>query len=129
MGLWIAQAHLSTEVQKRNKKPVVPHFQGEIGLCTDFFQLAHKVFACTKNIEVGSAVMSLMCNGGPIGMAERYGKFLYTPWAQFEERRRLHIGFATGRFEFMGRPYGFVPRDAVEEAACKHSRQIFLEAN
>jgi hypothetical protein len=31
---WIAQAHLSTEIQKRNKRPVVPHFQGEIGLCT-----------------------------------------------------------------------------------------------
>ena len=53
---WIAQAHLSTQVQKRNTKPVVPHWKGEIGLCTDFFQLAHKVFSCTRTIEVGSAV-------------------------------------------------------------------------
>ena len=37
---WLAQAHLSTEVQKRNKQPVVPHWKGEVGLCTDFFQLA-----------------------------------------------------------------------------------------
>ena len=127
---WVAQAHLSTEIQKRNKKPVVPHFQGEIGLCTDFFQLAHKVFACTKNIEVGSAVMSLMCNGGPIGMAERIGNFCTLHGLNPDERRRLHIGFATGRFEFMGRPYGFVPRDAVEEAAWPALKgQIFLEAS
>ena len=32
---WIAQAHLSTETQKSNSKPVVPHWQGEVGLCTD----------------------------------------------------------------------------------------------
>ena len=67
----IAQAHLSTEVQKQNARPVVPHWQGEVGLCTDFFQLAHKVFAQTSSIEVGSAVMSILCNGGPIGAAER----------------------------------------------------------
>ena len=29
---WVAQAHLSTEVQKNNSKPVVPHFPGEVGL-------------------------------------------------------------------------------------------------
>ena len=98
---WVAQAHLSTEIQKRNSKPVVPHFQGEIGLCTDFFQLAHKVFACTNSIEVGSAVMSLMCNGGPIGIAERIGNFCTLHGLNPEERRRLHIGFATGRFEFI----------------------------
>lgn len=127
---WIAQAHLSTEIQKRNKRPVVPHFEGEIGLCTDFFQLAHKVFACTRNIEVGSAVMSLMCNGGPIGMAERIGNFCTLHGLNPAERRRLHIGFATGRFEFMGRPYGFFPRDAVEEAAWPALKgQIFLEAS
>ena len=127
---WVAQAHLSTEIQKRNSKPVVPHFQGEIGLCTDFFQLAHKVFACTNSIEVGSAVMSLMCNGGPIGIAERIGNFCTLHGLNPEERRRLHIGFATGRFEFMGRPYGFVPRDAVEKAAWPALKgQIFLEAS
>ena len=35
---WVAQAHLSTEVQKQNSNPVVPHYPGEVGLCTDFFQ-------------------------------------------------------------------------------------------
>ena len=62
---WVAQAHLSTQIQKTNKKPVIPHWQGEVGLCTDFFQLAHQMFSRTKNIEVGSAVMSIFCNGGP----------------------------------------------------------------
>ena len=37
---WIAQAHLSTETQKNNSNPVVPHWKGEVGLCTDFPQLA-----------------------------------------------------------------------------------------
>jgi len=47
-----------------------------------------------------------------------------------EESRRLHIGFSAGRFEFMARPYGIVPRDAVEEAAWPALRgQIFAEAS
>ena len=70
---WVAQSHLSTETQKLNKKPVIPHWQGEVGLCTDFFQLAHLMFARTKNIHVGSAVMSLLTHGGPVGIAERVG--------------------------------------------------------
>ena len=45
---WIAQAHLSTETQKTNLNPVVPHFPGEIGLCTDFFQLASATFSRTN---------------------------------------------------------------------------------
>ena len=46
---WVAQAHLSTEIQKRNSKPVVPHYPGEVGLCTDFFQIAQKMFSRTKS--------------------------------------------------------------------------------
>ena len=29
---WVAQAHLSTEDQKMNKNPVVPHWEGAVGL-------------------------------------------------------------------------------------------------
>ena len=72
---WIAQAHLSTETQKTNLNPVVPHFPGEIGLCTDFFQLAGATFSRTKRIEIGSAVLSILANGGPITTAERIGNF------------------------------------------------------
>ena len=89
---WVAQAHLSTEVQKLNSKPVVPHWNGEIGLCTDFFQLAHLMFARTENIEVGSAVMSILCNGGPIRAAERIGSFCTLHGLNEQEKRKLHIG-------------------------------------
>ena len=57
---WIAQAHLSTETQKSNSKPVVPHWEGEVGLCTDFPQLALESFRRTSNIEIGSAVVSIL---------------------------------------------------------------------
>jgi len=126
---WVAQAHLSTEVQKMNKQPVVPHWEGEVGLCTDFFQLAHLMFSKTKNIHVGSAVMSLLTHGGPVGIAERIGAFLALHGLDKNEKRKLRIGFSAGRFEFMARPYGIVPRDIVEEAAWPALRgQIFAEA-
>ena len=127
---WVAQAHLSTEIQKRNSKPVVPHYPGEVGLCTDFFQVAREMFARTNRMDVGSAVMSILASGGPIAQAERVGSFLALHGMKPEESRRLHIGFSAGRFEFMARPYGIVPRDAVEEAAWPALRgQIFAEAS
>ena len=87
------------------------------------------MFARTKNIEVGSAVMSILCNGGPIGVAERIGSFC-TLHGLSDEKRKLHIGFSAGRFEFMARPYGIVPRDLVEEVSWKVLRgQVFREAS
>ena len=127
---WVAQAHLSTEVQKGNKSPVVPHYPGEVGLCTDFFQVAREMFSRTKRMDVGSAVMSILASGGPIAQAERVGSFLALHGMDPDEGRKLHIGFSAGRFEFMARPYGFVPRDAVEEAAWPALRgQVFSEAS
>ena len=127
---WVAQAHLSTEVQKRNSKPVVPHYPGEVGLCTDFFQVASKMFSLTEQMEVGSAVMSILGSGGPIAQAERVGSFLALHGLDPTETRRLHVGFSAGRFEFMARPYGIVPRDAVEEVAWPALRgQVFAEAS
>lgn len=127
---WVAQAHLSTEVQKENKNPVVPHYPGEVGLCTDFFQVAREMFSRTKRMDVGSAVMSILASGGPIAQAERVGSFLALHGMDPREERKLHIGFSAGRFEFMARPYGIVPRDSVEEAAWPALRgQIFSEAS
>tara|TARA_S200000501_G_scaffold324512_1_gene321809 strand:+ start:11279 stop:12520 length:1242 start_codon:yes stop_codon:yes gene_type:complete len=127
---WIAQAHLSTEIQKRNDNPVVPHYPGEVGLCTDFFQIAQRVLSRTEKMEVGSAVMSILASGGPIAQAERVGSFLSLHGLDSNERRRLHIGFSAGRFEFMARPYGIVPRDPVEEVAWPALRgRIFAEAS
>jgi len=126
---WIAQAHLSTETQKSNQRPVVPHWKGEVGLCTDFPQLAMESFRRTTNIEIGSAVVSILASGGPIAQAERMANVLSLHGLDENEHRCLHVGFSAGRFEFMARPYGIVPRTSIEEAAWPALRgQIFMEA-
>jgi alkanesulfonate monooxygenase SsuD/methylene tetrahydromethanopterin reductase-like flavin-dependent oxidoreductase (luciferase family) len=125
----VAQSHLSSEVQKQHDHPVVPHWKGEIGLNTDILQLAHRVFARTKNIQLGSAVMNIVCNGGPVAHAERIAAFCSLHGLDPEERRRICIGFSAGRFQFMNRAYGIVPRNPVEEAAWPALRgQVFAEA-
>jgi len=126
---WIAESHLSTEVQKMNPGAVIPHFVGEIGLNTDILQLATRIFARTKTIGVGSAIMNILCNGGPIAAAERVKTFLALHGLDPDERRLLTIGFAAGRFPFINIPYGIVPRNAVEEAAWPVVKnRIFEEA-
>lgn len=126
---WVAEAHLSTEVQKRHAQPVVPHWRGEIGLNTDILQLAHHVFARTQRIEVGSAVSNLLVNGGPVAHAERLAAFASLHGLDPAEQRRLRFGFSAGRFDFMNRAHGVVPRDALEAAAWPALKgQIFGEA-
>ena len=108
---------------------VVPHWQGEVGLCTDFPQLAMESFRQTNQIDIGSAVVSILASGGPIAQAERIAntvQFL----SMMDESRKLYVGFSAGRFEFMARPYGITPRNSWESAAWKALRgQIFLEAS
>ncbi len=112
---WVAETHLSCQIQKHNKHPVIPHFMGEIGLNTDILQLAHRVFARTRRIHIGSAVRNILCNGGPIAHAEAISTFLALHGLDPEEERRLEIGFASGRFEFSNRPYGIKPRSEFEQ--------------
>ena len=65
----------------------------------------------------------------PIAQAERIANTLQLLAVNGDERK-LHVGFSAGRFEFMARPYGIVPRTPVEEAAWPALRgQIFLEAS
>src|SRR5205809_1441949 len=126
---WVAESHLSTEVQKTNPGAVIPHFVGEIGLNTDILQLAHRVFARTRRIGMGSAIMNILCNGGPIAAAERIKTFLTLHGLNPDEKRLLTVGFASGRFPFINVPYGIVPRDAVEAAAWPVVKnKIFEEA-
>jgi alkanesulfonate monooxygenase SsuD/methylene tetrahydromethanopterin reductase-like flavin-dependent oxidoreductase (luciferase family) len=113
---WIAESHLSTHVQKRNPNPVVPHWQGEVGLNADILQMAHAVFARTRRIEVGSAVLNLLCNGGPVAHAERIATWASLHGLDPSERRRLHVGFSAGRFDYQNRAYGVVPRTPLEKA-------------
>jgi alkanesulfonate monooxygenase SsuD/methylene tetrahydromethanopterin reductase-like flavin-dependent oxidoreductase (luciferase family) len=126
---WVAESHLSTEVQKTNPGAVIPHFVGEIGLNTDILQLAHRVLARTKRIGIGSAILNILCNGGPIAHAERIRTFLALHGLDPAEQRLLTIGFASGRFPFINVPYGIVPRDPVEAAAWPVVKnKIFEEA-
>jgi len=126
---WIAESHLSSETQKQNRGPVIPHFKGEVGLNVDLCQLAHLVFARTKRIECGSAVMNILCNGGPIAAAERVSSFCALHGVNLHESRRLHVGFAAGRFEFMNRAYGIDARGPIERAAWPALKgKVFREA-
>jgi alkanesulfonate monooxygenase SsuD/methylene tetrahydromethanopterin reductase-like flavin-dependent oxidoreductase (luciferase family) len=126
---WVAESHLSTEVQKTNPGAVIPHFVGEIGLNTDILQLGHRVFTRTKRIGIGSAIMNILCNGGPIAAAERIRTFLTLHGLDPNEQRLLTVGFASGRFPFINVPYGIVPRSALEAAAWPVVKnRIFEEA-
>lgn len=113
---WVAESHLSSEVQKRNRHPVIPHWQGEVGLNCDILQTANHVFRRTRRIEVGSAVMNILQGGGPVAHAERIAYFAALHGLDPEERRRLHVGFSAGRFDYMNRAHGYVPRDDLERA-------------
>lgn len=126
---WVAQSHLSTQVQKQHDRPVVPHWQGEIGLNNDIYQLAHAVFRQTSRIEVGSAVTNLVCAGGPLAHAERVASFASLHGLDAAEHRRLRLGFSAGRFQFMNRAYGVVPRNELEAVAWPALRgMVFAEA-
>lgn len=113
---WLAESHLSSEVQKRNRHPVVPHWEGEVGLNCDMLQSAHQVFRRTGRIEVGSAVMNILQGGGPIAHAERIAFFAALHGLESDETRRIHVGFSAGRFDYMNRAHGYVPRDDLERA-------------
>lgn len=126
---WIAETHLSCEVQKQNPGAVIPHFKGEIGLNTDVLQVAHLLFSRTKKMHVGSAIRNIQCNGGPIAHAEAIKTFLSLHALRSGEKRLLDIGFASGRFPFSNVPYGIRPRNAGEEAAWPVLKtKIFQEA-
>ncbi|NBX17247.1 MAG: LLM class flavin-dependent oxidoreductase [Proteobacteria bacterium] len=126
---WVAESHLSCEVQKHNSGAVIPNFQGEIGLNTDILLLAPHIFARTKRIGIGAAIKSLHCNGGPIAHAEAVKSFLTLHQLSEDADRKIHLGVAAGRFPFSSAPYGIVPRDAVEKAAWPVLKgKIFTEA-
>jgi alkanesulfonate monooxygenase SsuD/methylene tetrahydromethanopterin reductase-like flavin-dependent oxidoreductase (luciferase family) len=126
---WVAESHLSSEVQKGNRKPVIPHWQGEVGLNGNLPQLASYVFGRTRRIEVGAAVMNIVTMGGPLAAAEKIASMLALHGMDASERRRLHVGFSAGRFEYMNEATGVVARDAVEAAAWPVVKsRVFWEA-
>ncbi len=114
---WVAETHLSCEVQKSHPDAVIPHFKGEIGLNTDILQLAHKAFAMSKRIHIGSAIRNILCNGGPLAHAEALKSFLTLHSLDPLEKRKLFWGYAAGRFPFSNKPYGIKARNQLEELA------------
>lgn len=136
---WVAETHLSCQIQKKNPGAVIPHFEGEIGLNTDILQLAHVLFARTKKINIGSAIRNIQCNGGPIAHAEAIKTFMslhdlgvnthHNVFETTPENRLLEIGFASGRFPFSNVPYGIHPRNSFEKAVWPALRGlVFQEA-
>lgn len=123
---WVAETHLSCQVQKQNPGAVIPHFKGEIGLNTDILQLAGRIFNQTKRINVGSAIRNILCNGGPIAHAEAIKMFLTLHVLNENEKRYIDIGFASGRFPFSNTPYGIYPRNKTEEAAWNVIKGLIL---
>ena len=113
---WLGESHLSTSIQQGNPNPVVPEFQGEISLNTDTFQMGHRIFAMTERLDVGIAVLNILCNGGPIARAEQVKTFLTLHGLDPTEKRKLCVGFGRGRFPFSNRPYGTEARNALERA-------------
>jgi alkanesulfonate monooxygenase SsuD/methylene tetrahydromethanopterin reductase-like flavin-dependent oxidoreductase (luciferase family) len=127
--LWVAESHLSSEVQKQNPGAVIPHFEGEVGVNVDFVQTATRIFTRTRRIHAGSAILNILCNGGPVAAAERLRAFLGYHGLDPDERRIIEVGFAAGRFPYINAPYGIVPRSPVEAAAWPVVRsKIFREA-
>ena len=123
---WVGEAHLSLSHQQTRPNPPMPHFSGEMCINTDILQLAHRIFAETESIEVGSAIRNILCNGGPIAHAEAIRTFLTLHAISDEEKRRIHIGFGTGRFSYANEPYGVKPRNDFERAAWDPLRGLVL---
>ncbi|EDY48925.1 conserved hypothetical protein [Streptomyces clavuligerus] len=115
--IWVAGSHFSSELQQGHRRPVIPNWRGEIGLNTDFCQLAGQVLTRTRRIEVGSAVMNIVGQGGPLAAAERVAALVGWHGLDPAESRTLHIGFSGGRFDYINRLSGVVPRTGWEEAA------------
>ena len=127
--IWAAESHFSSEVQKGNSEPVIPNYQGEVGLNADSMQLAHALFAKTRRLGFGTAIMNIVGgNGGPIAAADRVRSLAWYASAD-GARRPLSIGVAAGRFPYINKPFGIVPRSAIERALWPQYQQlIFVEA-
>jgi alkanesulfonate monooxygenase SsuD/methylene tetrahydromethanopterin reductase-like flavin-dependent oxidoreductase (luciferase family) len=124
---WVGGAHLSlAEQQRTGKSPVLPHFRGEVCLNTDILHLAAMLFARTKRIGVGSAIHTILPNGGPIAQAEALRTFLtlqeHAPWRD----RTLRFGFGSGRFDFVHEAHGIAPRTAFERVAWPLVKGVLL---
>ena len=126
---WIAQAHLSTETQKFNAQPVVPHWKGRSASARISPNLHSNPSDARNTSRSGVPSFPFSPREDPSLKPNAWRTSLSLHGLDENEHRCLHVGFSAGRFEFMARPYGIVPRNAIEEAAWPALRgQIFMEA-
>ena len=126
---WLAEAHFSIQAQKSLPNAVLTHFDREVGLNTDTLQLAHLLMDRTRSIRIGSAIRSILVNGGPIAHAESVRSFLALRDALGEGDRTLELGFAAGRFDFANAAYGVRPRTELERALWSRLKsRVFRQA-
>lgn len=127
--VWVAESHFSSQVQKGNPEAVIPFYEGEVGLNADSPQLAALIFSRTKKIGFGTAIFNIVGgNGGPIGAADRIRSLAFLNSLQ-QIPRNLLIGVAAGRFPYINRPFGIIPRNQSEEVLWEPYRKlIFIEA-
>ncbi len=126
---WVGEGHFSSTVQKQNPEPVIPFFSGEVALNCDVLHVAPRIFRLTRRIGVGSAIRNILCNGGPLAHAEQLKMFLSIHGLDHEETRKIHLGFASGRFAYANRPYGISPRNPTENLAWPELKaKLFIAA-
>jgi len=128
--IWCAESHFSSETQKSTSVATIPHFQGEVGLNSDSFQMAPWIFNHTKKINFGTAIHNIVGgSGGPIASADRVN-FLSSMNEEIAGwKRKLRMGIASGRFPYQNNPFGITPRNPQEvELWPWIKRYIFLEA-
>jgi len=127
--LWVAESHFSSEVQKQNPNAVIPNYHGEVGLNSDSMILAQGLFARTKKIGFGTAIMNILGgNGGPIACANRIRSLAWHNSLQ-DNPRKLNIGVASGRFPYINLPFGIKPRNEEEAVLwSQYKNLIFIEA-
>lgn len=127
--IWVAESHFSSELQKQNPDPVIPNYQGEVGLNADSMQLAGMIAERTEHIGFGTAIMNIVGgNGGPIAAADRVRSLAWHNSLR-KNPRKLWIGVASGRFPYINRPFGIVPRTLEEEILWgQYQGLIFTEA-
>jgi alkanesulfonate monooxygenase SsuD/methylene tetrahydromethanopterin reductase-like flavin-dependent oxidoreductase (luciferase family) len=127
--MWLSESHYSSEPQKQHAEPVIPSYPGEVGFSNDAPQLIQFLLGRTRRIGFGTAIYNIVGgNGGPIRAAEAIRTLAFLNGLR-DTPRMLHVGVASGRFEFINRPFGVHPRDAEEKLLWKqYKRFVFLEA-
>lgn len=128
--VWCAESHFSSQTQKQTALASIPHFEGEVGLSADSFQLFHWIAAHTERIGLGTAIHNIVGgSGGPIASADRVNLLRFANRELWARPRQLHIGVAAGRFPYQNAPFGLRPRDATEALFWPQLQRIaFYEA-